>query len=41
MPAIVCTPVPLSPIWAPVTVGGPSSQPVVLAAPPMHWATFS
>ena len=34
-------PVPESPICAPVTSGGPSSNPVVLAAPPVHWATFS
>jgi len=30
-----------SPIWAPVTSGGPSSKPVVDAAPPAHCATFS
>ena len=34
-------PVPESPIWAPVTTGGPSSKPVVLIAPPVAWAMFS
>jgi hypothetical protein len=34
-------PVPESPICAPVLVGGPSSQPVVLIAPPVDWATVS
>jgi hypothetical protein len=34
-------PEPESPIWAPVTVGGRSSKPVVDAEPPVHWATFS
>ncbi len=32
---------PLSPICAPVTIGGPSSKPVVEAEPPAHCATFS
>src|SRR5438445_528103 len=36
MPSARCSPVPLSPICAPVTSGGPSSNPVVLAAPPLH-----
>ena len=30
-----------SPICAPATTGGPSGNPVVLAPPPVHWATFS
>jgi hypothetical protein len=34
-------PVPLSPICAPVTSGGPSRKPVVEAEPPAHCATFS
>ena len=41
MPSARCSPVPESPICAPVTSGGPSSKPVVEAAPPAHWATFS
>ena len=41
MPSARCSPVPLSPICAPVTSGGPSSNPVVLAEPPAHCATFS
>src|ERR1700728_1961572 len=41
MPSARCSPVPLSPICAPVTSGGPSSKPVVEAAPPAHCATFS
>ena len=41
MPSARCRPVPLSPICAPVTTGGPSSKPVVEAAPPAHCATFS
>ncbi len=41
MPTTQWMPVPESPIWAPVTVGAPSAVPVVLAEPPMHWATFS
>ena len=36
-----CTALPESPIWAPVTTGGPSSKPVVLIAPPVAWAMFS
>src|ERR1700694_3462876 len=41
MPSARCNPVPLSPICAPVTTGGPSSNPVVEADPPAHCATFS
>src|SRR5277367_7183394 len=41
MPSARCRPVPLSPICAPVTSGGPSSKPVVDADPPAHCATFS
>src|SRR5256885_2097684 len=41
MPSARCRPVPLSPICAPVTSGSPSRKPVVEAAPPVHWATFS
>src|SRR6202021_2122351 len=41
MPSARCRPVPLSPICAPVTSGGPSSNPGVDAAPPAHCATFS
>ncbi len=41
IPAIKCTPVPESPICAPVTTGGPSNKPEVLIAPPIAWATFS
>src|ERR1700758_2409857 len=41
MPSARCSPVPLSPICAPVTSGGPSRKPVVEAAPPVHCATFS
>src|SRR5262245_5064798 len=41
MPSARCSPVPLSPICAPVTRGGPSSNPVVEAAPPAHCAMFS
>src|SRR5215213_2744340 len=41
MPSARCNPVPLSPICAPVTSGSPSRKPVVEAAPPVHWATFS
>src|SRR3954470_16686720 len=41
MPSARCSPVPESPICAPVTSGGPSSNPVVDAAPPAHCATFS
>ena len=41
MPKLRCSPVPLSPICAPVTSGGPSRKPVVDAAPPAHCATFS
>ncbi len=41
MPAMRCTPVPESPICAPVAYGGPSGTPVVLIAPPMACATFS
>src|SRR5579863_2340270 len=41
MPSAKCSPVPLSPICAPVTRGGPSSKPVVDAEPPAHCATFS
>src|SRR5579863_3855379 len=41
MPSARCNPVPLSPICAPVTSGGPSSNPVVEAEPPAHCATFS
>ncbi len=41
MPSARCSPVPESPICAPVTSGGPSSKPVVDAAPPAHCATFS
>jgi hypothetical protein len=36
-----CSPVPESPICAPVTKGGPSGTPVVLIAPPIACATFS
>ena len=36
-----CTPVPESPIWAPVANGGPSGSPVVLIEPPIACATFS
>jgi len=39
MPKARCNPVPLSPICAPVTSGGPSSKPVVEAEPPAHCAT--
>src|SRR2546430_3017175 len=38
MPSARFKPVPLSPIWAPVTSGGPSSKPVVDAEPPAHCA---
>ena len=38
MPARRWMPVPESPIWALVQVGGPSSEPVVLMEPPMAWA---
>ena len=38
MPSARCRPVPLSPIWAPVTVGGPSRKPVVDAEPPVRSA---
>src|SRR3984893_15433569 len=41
MPTARCRPVPLSPICAPVTSASPSRKPVVEAAPPVHWATFS
>src|SRR3954447_4928117 len=41
MPSARCSPVPLSPICAPVTSGRPSRKPVVDAAPPVHCATFS
>ena len=41
MPATRWIPVPESPICAPVAVGGPSSNPVVLIAPPIAWATTS
>ena len=41
MPSARCKPVPLSPICAAVTSGGPSSKPVVDAEPPAHCATFS
>ena len=41
MPRARCSPVPESPIWAPATTGGPPGNPVVLAPPPAHWATFS
>src|SRR3954449_8314430 len=41
MPSARCSPVPLSPICAPVTSGTPSRKPVVDAAPPVHCATFS
>src|SRR6266581_131401 len=41
MPSARLSPVPLSPICAPVTSGSPSRKPVVEAAPPVHWATFS
>src|SRR4029077_12137136 len=41
IPSARCSPVPLSPICAPVTSGGPSSKPVVEAEPPAHCATFS
>ena len=41
MPSARCNPVPLSPICAPVTSGGPSSKPVVDAEPPAHCAMFS
>src|SRR3954451_15799139 len=41
MPSARCNPVPLSPICAPVTRGSPSRKPVVEAAPPVRWATFS
>ena len=36
-----CMPVLLSPSAAALMVGGPSQKPVVEAAPPAHWATFS
>ena len=36
-----CIPVLESPKAAAETVGGPSQKPVVEAAPPAHWATFS
>ena len=41
MPRARCTPVPESPICAPVTSGRPSWKPVVDAEPPAHCATFS
>jgi hypothetical protein len=41
MPATRWMPVPESPIWAPLAVGGPSSNPVVLIAPPIAWAITS
>src|ERR1700688_3598814 len=41
MPSAICRPVPLSPICAPVTSGGPARKPGVDAAPPVHCATFS
>jgi len=41
IPRARCRPVPESPIWAPVTSGGPSSKPVVEADPPLHWAMYS
>src|SRR4030088_1362169 len=41
MPSARCSPVPLSPICAPVTSGSPSRKPVVEAEPPVHCATFS
>jgi hypothetical protein len=41
MPATKWMPLPESPIWAPVAVGGPSSKPVVLIAPPMACAMTS
>ena len=41
MPMRRCMPVLLSPRAAPLTVGGPSQNPVVEAAPPAHCATFS
>lgn len=41
IPATACTPVPESPIWAPVASGGPSSKPVVDIDPPMACATTS
>src|SRR5665213_1207797 len=41
MPSARCSPVPLSPICAPVRSGSPSRNPVVDAAPPVHCATFS
>src|SRR5688572_8539118 len=40
-PIAGCNPVPLSPICAPVTEGGPSGTPMVLMAPPIACATFS
>src|SRR6266851_1473355 len=40
-PIARCSPVPESPICAPVTNGGPSGTPVVLIAPPIACATFS
>jgi hypothetical protein len=41
MPSARFSPVPLSPICAPVTSGSPSRKPVVEAEPPVHYATFS
>ncbi|CAM5735732.1 hypothetical protein SALBM311S_03973 [Streptomyces alboniger] len=41
IPATAWTPVPESPIWAPVASGGPSSKPVVDIDPPMACATTS
>ena len=41
MPSARWSPVPLSPICAPVTIGTLSRKPVVDAAPPAHCATFS
>ncbi len=40
-PIIRCMPVLLSPRAEPLMVGGPSQKPVVDAAPPAAWATFS
>jgi hypothetical protein len=41
MPISRCIPLLLSPSAAALTVGGPSQNPVVEAAPPAHCATFS
>lgn len=40
-PIIRCIPLLLSPSAEPLMVGGPSQNPVVDAAPPAAWATFS